>query len=104
MMTNKHLNVLYTGVTNDLRRRVNEHKEKRIESFSKQYNTDRLVYYEEFYEIDQAITREKQLKGGSRTKKNLLVEEDESGMERSFTRTILERNILPLLEGIASSG
>ena len=74
MMTNKHLNVLYTGVTNDLRRRVNEHKEKRIESFSKQYNTDRLVYYEEFYEIDQAITREKQLKGGSRTKKNLLVE------------------------------
>ena len=74
MMTNKHLNVLYTGVTNDLRRRVNEHKEKRVESFSKQYNTDRLVYYEEFYEVDQAIAREKQLKGGSRKKKDLLVE------------------------------
>ena len=74
MMTNKHLNVLYTGVTNDLRRRVNEHKEKKIEGFSKQYNTDRLVYYEEFYEVDQAIAREKQLKGGSRKKKDLLVE------------------------------
>ncbi len=74
MMTNKHLNVLYTGVRNDLRRRVNEHKEKKIESFSKQYNTDRLVYYEEFYEVDQAIAREKQIKGGSRKKKDLLVE------------------------------
>jgi putative endonuclease len=74
MMSNKHCNVLYTGVTNDLRRRVNEHKEKKIEGFSKQYNTDRLVYYEEFYEIDQAIAREKQIKSGSRKNKDLLVE------------------------------
>src|SRR5438874_119711 len=73
MMTNKHQNVLYTGVTNDLRRRVNEHKDKKIEGFSKQYNTDRLVYYEEFYEIDQAIAREKQIKAGSRKNKDLLV-------------------------------
>jgi putative endonuclease len=73
MMTNKHNNVIYTGVTNDLMRRVSEHKEKKFKGFTKQYNLDRLVYYEEFYEIDQAIAHEKQIKGGSRKKKDLLV-------------------------------
>jgi putative endonuclease len=73
MMANKHLNVLYTGVTNDLRRRVNEHKDKKIEGFSKEYTTDRLVYYEEFYEINEAIAREKQIKAGSRKRKDSLV-------------------------------
>ena len=73
MMTNKHLNVLYTGVTNDLRRRVNEHKEKKFDSFSKKYNLEFLVYYEEFYDINQAINREKQIKAGSRKKKDDLI-------------------------------
>ena len=72
-MTNTYKTTLYTGVTNDLRRRVNEHKEKRSDSFSKKYNLDFLVYYEEFYDINQAINREKQIKAGSRKKKDELI-------------------------------
>ena len=70
LMTNKYRNVLYTGVTNDLRRRINEHEEGKAEGFTKQYNIDSLVYYEEFHEVDQAIAREKQLKAGSRKRKD----------------------------------
>src|SRR5438067_1844576 len=73
MMTNTYNNVLYTGVTNDLLRRVSEHKEKKIEGFTKQYNLDRLIYYEEFYDVNQAIAREKQIKAGSRKKKDALI-------------------------------
>ena len=72
-MTNKYKTTLYTGVTNDLRRRVNEHKEKKVDSFSKKYNLEFLVYYEEFYDINQAINREKQIKAGSRKKKDYLI-------------------------------
>ena len=72
-MTNKYKTTLYTGVTNDLRRRVNEHKEKRFDSFSKKYNLEFLVYYEEFNDINQAINREKQIKAGSRKKKDDLI-------------------------------
>jgi len=63
MMTNRWKNVLYTGVTNSLERRVWEHKNGTCGGFTKQYNCDRLVYFEEFDEIDQAIDREKQIKG-----------------------------------------
>ena len=73
-MTNKRNNVLYTGVTNDLKRRVYEHKEKLVEGFTKKYNITRLVYYEVFENIENAILREKQIKGGSRQKKNELVD------------------------------
>jgi len=69
ILTNKNHNVLYTGVTNDLRRRVYEHKEKLIPGFTSKYNVDQLVYYEECGDIRQAIAREKQIKGGSRQKK-----------------------------------
>ena len=72
-MTNKYKTTLYTGVTNDLRRRVNEHKEKRFDSFSKKYNLEFLVYYEEFNDINQAINRKKQIKAGSRKKKDDLI-------------------------------
>ena len=73
LLTNKNNTVLYTGVTNDLRRRVYEHKEKKTEGFSKKYNVTKLVYYEVFRDVKSAIFREKQVKGGSRTKKNELV-------------------------------
>jgi len=73
MMTNKHKTTIYTGVTNDLQRRVNEHKEKKFDGFSKKYNLDFLVYYEEFYDVNQAIAREKQIKAGSRKKKEILI-------------------------------
>ena len=69
ILTNKRNNVLYTGVTNDLQRRVYEHREKLVRGFTKKYNVYKLVYYEETDSIEAAIQREKQIKGGSRQKK-----------------------------------
>jgi putative endonuclease len=68
-MTNKNNTVLYTGVTNDLKRRVYEHKEKLIDGFTKKYNVNKLVYFETTNDINSAIQREKQIKAGSRQKK-----------------------------------
>ncbi len=73
MMTNKSNSVLYTGVTNDLKRRVYEHKEKIVEGFTKRYNATKLVYYETCDEAESAIIREKQIKGWPRKKKDDLV-------------------------------
>jgi putative endonuclease len=72
-MTNRRNTVLYTGVTNDLRKRVYEHKEKLVNGFTKKYNITKLVYYEIFKDIENAILREKQIKAGSRRKKTELV-------------------------------
>ncbi len=69
ILANKHNTVLYTGVTRDLKRRIYEHKQKFVKSFTSKYNVDKLVYYEVFDDIYNAITREKQIKGGSRKKK-----------------------------------
>jgi len=73
IMTNNTNRVLYTGVTNDLKRRVYEHKAKLVEGFTKKYNNDKLVFYEVSEDIESAILREKQIKGGSRQKKIDLV-------------------------------
>ncbi len=73
IMTNHKNTVLYTGVTNDLHRRVYEHKNKLVEGFTKRYNLTRLVYYELCGDIEGAIIREKQIKAGSRQKKIELV-------------------------------
>ncbi|MHC5765088.1 MAG: GIY-YIG nuclease family protein [Nostoc sp.] len=73
IMTNKYNTVLYIGVTNDLQRRVYEHKEKIIEGFTNKYNITKLVYYEVFEDAYTAISREKQIKAGSRQKKIDLV-------------------------------
>ena len=73
IITNQYNTVLYTGVTNDLIRRVYEHKEKLIAGFTKKYNVNKLVYYEIFTDINSAITREKQIKAGSRQKIWLIV-------------------------------
>ena len=69
ILTNKNITVLYRGVTNDLQRRVYEHKGKMVSGFSKRYNIVKLVYYEVFDDAYSAISREKQIKGGSRQKK-----------------------------------
>lgn len=69
IMTNKNNTVLYTGVTNDLKRRVYQHKVKLIDGFTKRYNINKLVYYEVGEDVYYAILREKQIKGGSRQKK-----------------------------------
>jgi len=72
-MTSKANTVLYTGVTSDLKKRVYEHKEKMIDGFTKKYNINKLVYYELFGDIKDAIQREKQIKGGPRKKKTDLI-------------------------------
>ena len=69
IMTNKINTTLYTGVTNNLKRRVYEHREKLSSGFTSRYNIYKLVYYEVFEDIENAIRREKQIKGGSRKKK-----------------------------------
>jgi putative endonuclease len=72
-MTNRS-KTLYTGVTNDLMRRVYEHKNKMIDGFTKKYHITKLVYYEETNDIQVAISREKQIKGWLRGKKIALIE------------------------------
>ena len=69
IMTNKYNKVLYTCVTSNLMKRVTEHKEKVVEGFTSRYNINKLVYYEEYASMEEAIAREKQIKGGSRKKK-----------------------------------
>lgn len=72
-MTNKNNSVLYTGVTNNLVRRVYEHKEKLLEGFTKKYNCTKLVWFEIYDDSITAIFGEKQIKAGSRKKKLELV-------------------------------
>jgi len=74
ILTNQSCSVLYTGVTNDLKRRVYEHRKGLVEGFTKRYNVHRLVYFEETSSRESAILREKQIKGGSRQKKINLVD------------------------------
>lgn len=74
ILSNKYNTVLYTGITNDLERRVNEHKRKINSGFTSQYNVDKLVYYEQTSDVLSAIAREKQIKSWSRKKKNELIE------------------------------
>ena len=74
IMTNQRNGTLYTGVTNDLRRRVLEHKSGIIEGFSKKYNTTILVYFERYNAINRAIHREKRLKRWHRKWKLGLIE------------------------------
>lgn len=73
IMTNRHNTTLYTGVTNDLKRRTNEHKSGVGSKFTKRYNLTKLVYYEATGDVNAAIAREKQIKAGSRQKKLDLV-------------------------------
>jgi putative endonuclease len=73
IMTNHRNTVLYVGVTNDLIRRAYEHKEKLADGFTRKYNIVKLIYYEVFEDIENAILREKQIKAGSRQKKVQLI-------------------------------
>lgn len=73
ILSNKYNNVLYVGVTNDLVRRVYEHKNKLVEGFTEKYNVDKLVYYEACSDINSSISREKQLKNWRKEKKVNLI-------------------------------
>lgn len=73
-MTNKHRTVLYVGVTSNLIKRIQEHKNRvHSKSFTARYNIDSLVYYQGFHRIEEAIAREKQIKAGSRKSKEELI-------------------------------
>ena len=78
-MTNINNQVLYTGVTNNLERRIYEHKNKLIEGFTSKYNVNKLVYFEETSDINAALAREKEIKGWRREKKNRLIEQINPG-------------------------
>ena len=74
ILTNTNNHVMYIGITNNLQRRVYEHKTGVFEGFTKKYRVHKLVYYENCHDVNDAIRREKQLKAWSREKKNKLVE------------------------------
>lgn len=74
IITNHKNGTIYVGVTNNINRRIYEHKHKLVEGFSKQYGLDTLVYLEQFSRIEDAISAEKRIKGWSRTKKIALIE------------------------------
>ena len=74
ILTSLHNKVLYTGVTNNLKRRVYEHKNKLVEGFTQKYNVDKLVYFEVFKDVRLALNREKEIKGWLRAKKLALIE------------------------------
>ncbi len=74
ILFNKRTGTLYTGVTSDLVKRVYEHKSKVVDGFTKKYGVDKLGYYEVFNDIEEAIKREKAIKGGSRAKKIKMIE------------------------------
>ncbi len=74
ILTNWNNKVMYVGVTNDLERRLYEHKNHLVDGFTKKYNVNKLVYFDYTTDIYSAITKEKQIKGWTRAKKNTLVE------------------------------
>jgi putative endonuclease len=74
ILTNKYNKVLYVGITNDLIRRIYEHKNNLVEVFTSKYNVHKLVYYDLTSDVMSAITREKQIKGWTRDKKIKLIE------------------------------
>jgi putative endonuclease len=73
LLTNSNNKVMYVGLTNNLERRVYEHKIKQVPGFTKNYNVHKLVYFEETRDVHIAIAREKEIKKWRREKKNLLV-------------------------------
>ena len=75
LLTNERHTVLYTGMSNDLLRRVTEHREKQVPSFTARYNVSKLVYFEICGDPATAIEREKQIKAGSRLRKIELIEQ-----------------------------
>jgi len=74
IVSNRKRGIPYTGVTNDVKWRVWQHKKKLVKGFTSRYNLDKLVWYESFSRIEDAIAREKEIKGWRREKKFALIE------------------------------
>ena len=81
MLTNYNNKVLYTGVTNNLERRIYEHKNKVVKGFTSKYNVNKLVYFDCTSDVEAAILKEKEIKGWSRQKKNQLIESSNPNWE-----------------------
>ena len=89
ILTNNHKNVIYTGITNDLARRIFEHKNHLDKgSFTARYNVERLVYFEVTSDVNSAIEREKQIKGWKRKRKNKLVESKNPNWEDLYEKIL----------------
>ena len=86
--TNKPRGALYTGVTNNLAKRVWQHKQKIIKGFTAKYNLDRLIYYEPHQDINEAIKREKQIKNLLRKKKIELIEKENPNWDDLYEKLI----------------
>jgi len=100
--TNKYNSVLYTGVTSNLFKCVNAHKEKLVSGFTSRYNVTKLVYYEEFETMPEAIAREKQIKGGSRQNKlDLIRNKNRNG--KTCTKSSLPSISLSVIARLRSS-
>jgi putative endonuclease len=76
MTTNRKRGIIYTGMTNNIVHRMDQHRNKTFKGFTSRYNLDKLVWYEEFEWVQDAIAREKQIKGWMRTKKITLIEKN----------------------------
>jgi len=81
LLANRSNQLVYVGVTNDLMRRVFEHREKKIKGFTEKYNVTKLVYFEDTQDVRVAISREKEIKKWRREKKNRLIEAVNPGWE-----------------------
>ena len=88
ILTNKYNNVLYTGVTNNIVRRVYEHKKKYIKGFTSKYNVNKLIYFEIFSSSIEAISREKQIKGWTRIRKINLILKNNPNFEDLYSDLI----------------
>ena len=88
MLASQRNGTLYVGVTNDLGRRVGEHKDKLVPGFTRRYGVGLLVWCEPFGDINDAIAREKQIKGWNRTWKIRLIEKENSGWNDLVERVI----------------
>lgn len=86
ILTNKTNNVMYIGMTNNLARRLYEHRHELIDGFTKKYHVHKIVYYEEFQDVKLAIKREKILKSLLRSKKNKLVESKNPNWDDLYDR------------------
>ena len=81
ILTNSYNTVFYTGITNNLQRRVYEHKNKLVDGFTKKYNMWKLIYFEEYPDVRDALEREKQLKDYRREKKLVLIKKENPQLE-----------------------
>lgn len=86
ILCNRRKNIVYVGSTSELKKRIYFHKKRLIDGFTKKYNVDVLVYYEELNSVQDALIREKQIKGYRRDKKNLLIQKNNPNWEDLYEK------------------